>query len=92
MAYIEFSENNSGGSFWLNEKHYSDLIAAGWVGEGIVTDRYEGRRLRKEGVSRRVALAEFQAITGEDPAEEGCECCGPPYIFYEYDDNGKMVW
>ena len=29
MKY-RFSENNSGGSWWLNRKQYDKLIAAGW--------------------------------------------------------------
>lgn len=93
MSYIEFSENNSGGSFWLNEQNYADLMAAGWEGEGIIPDdRYSGRRLRRSGVSHRVALAEFWDITGWNPDEEGCGCCGQPFNFYEYDDEGKMIW
>lgn len=92
MSYIKFSENNSGGSFWLTKKNYDDLIAAGWTGEGILPDRYSGRELKRTGVSKRVALAEFQDITGWSPYEEGCECCGQPFNFYEFDDNGRCVW
>lgn len=93
MGYIKFSENNSGGDYWLTQKNYEDLMAAGWTGEGINPDnRYDGRRLERRGVSRRVALAEFWDITGWDPDEEGCNCCGQPFYFTEYDDEGKMVW
>lgn len=92
MGYIEFSENNSGGSFWLTQKNYDDLKAAGWEGEGIQKDRYGGRELRREGLSMRMARAEFWDITGWDPDEEGCGCCGQPFNFYEYDDEGNMLW
>jgi hypothetical protein len=92
MGYIEFSENNSGGSFWLSQKNYEDLMAAGWTGEGITSDYCGGRRLRREGVSMRMALAEFYDATGYDGDEEGCSCCGQPFYFAEYDDQGKMIW
>lgn len=92
-GYIEFSENNSGGSFWLSEENYQALKDIGWEGEGIVPgERYAGRTLTRTGVSRRVALAEFEDATGWSPYEEGCDCCGQPFNFYEYDENGKMIW
>jgi len=31
----------------------------------------------------RLAIKEFEAITGEDADDEGCECCGQPHNFYE---------
>lgn len=93
MSYIEFSETNSGGSFWLSEKDYEALFAAGWTGEGIYPEsRYDGRRLQRRGLSRRMALAEFEDVTGWSPYEEGCGCCGQPFNFYEYDDEGNMIW
>lgn len=92
MSYIRFSENNSGGNFWLSAEDYDKLKAAGWEGEGILPDRYAGRELKRTGVSKRVALAEFQDVTGWSPYEEGCECCGQPFNFYEYDDDGRMIW
>lgn len=90
--YTELNENNSGGSFWLTKADYDKLHAAGWVGEGITEDYFAGRKIRREGVSRRVALAEFQDITGWDPDEEGCNCCGQPFYFSSYDDDGKSIW
>lgn len=92
MGYIEFRENNSGGDFWLSAEDYDNLKAAGWEGEGVLPNRYEGRCLRRHGVSIRMAKAEFYDITGQDPDEEGCDCCGQPFPFYRYDDEGKMIW
>jgi len=92
MGYIEFSENNSGGSFWLTQENYDALKARGWVGEGILEDRYAGRRLRRYDTSMIMALAEFEDATGWDPDEEGCGCCGQPFNFYKYDDDGRMIW
>jgi hypothetical protein len=31
MRTYEFSENNSGGSWWLNKQQYEALFAAGWT-------------------------------------------------------------
>lgn len=93
MAYIEFSENNSGGEWWLSADQYEKLKAAGWEGEGVIPgDRYGGRRMIRRGLSRKMAIAEWEDVTGEDAYTQGCECCGAPYGFYEYDDAGNMVW
>lgn len=93
MAYIEFSENNSGGEWWLSADQYDKLKAAGWEGEGVIPgDRYGGRRMVRRGLSRKMAIAEWEDVTGEDAYEVGCECCGAPYGFYEYDDEGRMIW
>lgn len=93
MSYIEMRENNSGGNFWLTKEHYDALFAAGWEGEGINPEnRYDGRRLINRKLSKRMALAQFEDITGYSPYEEGCGCCGEPFPFYEYDDDGKMIW
>jgi hypothetical protein len=29
------------------------------------------------------AIAEWESIVGQDPEEEGCECCGQPHEFSE---------
>lgn len=93
MSYISMRENNSGGSFWLTQKHYEDLFALGWEGEGVdPNDRYTGRVLINRVLSKRMALAQFEDVTGYSPDEEGCGCCGQPFNFYEYDDEGKMIW
>jgi hypothetical protein len=93
MGYITMCENNSGGSFWLTEKNYEDLLALGWEGKGPDSnDRYKDRVLINRVLSRRMALAQFEDVTGYSPDEEGCECCGQPFYFAEYDDEGKSVW
>lgn len=93
MSYIKMRENNSGGSFWLTEQNYKDLFALGWEGEGIdPTNRYDGRVLINRVLSKRMALAQFEDVTGYSPDEEGCECCGQPFYFVEYDDEDNPIW
>lgn len=31
MGYVEYSSNNSGGSWWLTDQNWHDLEAAGWI-------------------------------------------------------------
>lgn len=92
MSYVKMRENNSGGSFWLTQKNYEDLFALGWEGEGVVDNYVEGRVLINRVLSKRMALAQFEDVTGYSPDEEGCECCGQPFYFGEYDDNDKPIW
>ena len=42
MTTYKFSENNSGGRWWLNEKQYTALFAAGWKYEASEYDKKEG--------------------------------------------------
>lgn len=93
MSYISMRENNSGGSFWLTREHYEALFALGWEGEGVdPNNRYEGRVLINRILSKRMALAQFEDVTGYSPDEEGCGCCGQPFNFYEYDDKDEIIW
>lgn len=46
---------------------------------------------KRYGVSLRVAEAEFRDITGQDPDEEGCECCGQPHYMSAYDAEGNYI-
>lgn len=39
---IEFSENNSGGNWWLNKRQYDALLAAGWYYEPTEYDKANG--------------------------------------------------
>lgn len=42
MAVYEFSENNSGGSWWLNREAYDRLFEAGWYYEPSEYDKQAG--------------------------------------------------
>jgi hypothetical protein len=101
---IEYSSNNSGGDWWLKDEDWKVLEKAGWVvnwaanqTEGIGKADKDGRWLgalateaTREGLSRRMAIAEWEEITGQFESEEGCPCCGNPHSFTFYDDDGKM--
>lgn len=85
---IEYSENNSGGYFRLTEASYKAIEAAGWVVDWKIDPMLKGLgrmayTATREAFSLDVAKAEFHAITGFDPDDEGCPCCGQPHNFYE---------
>jgi len=42
----------------------------------------------KETDNIKSLLQEFEAITGQDVSDEGCNCCGAPHSFSWYDDDG----
>lgn len=103
---MEYSSNNSGGDWWLTDKDWRHLEKAGWEVAWLKDDGFhtpmldsEGRWLgalaksaRRYGVSERVAIAEWEEITGQLESDEGCHCCGSPHNFYAYDENDRMVW
>lgn len=103
--YIEYSSNNSGGDWWLTDQNWKDLERAGWevdwisdekdtVFNDVGGERFLGAlatRARRHGVSLRVAKAEFEDVTGEDPDAGGCDCCGQPHYFGEYNDDGSYA-
>lgn len=41
----------------------------------------------RAGLSLREAVDEWERATGLDASAEGCECCGRPHVFAEYDDS-----
>lgn len=52
------------------------------------TDRWLGAittSARKAFASTDEGIAEWRRIVNQDPDEEGCECCGPPHSFMDYD-------
>jgi hypothetical protein len=91
---VQYSSNNSGGSWWLDDEDWRALEEAGWkvgwyIDSGMRMVTEEGRFLgalaadaSKEFPSLREGIAEWESITGQDSYEEGCECCGPPHGFY----------
>lgn len=105
-GYVEYRSNNSGGGWWLSDDDWKALEEAGWEVEWLKDDDFysdmldgKGRWLgalaksaKRSGVSLRVAIAEWQDATGQNPDDNGCNCCGQPHNFYAYDENDRMVW
>jgi hypothetical protein len=105
VSYVEYSSNNSGGSWWLTDKNWYDLEAAGWEvqwvkdqEDGIFHNKGEERWLGalatnaiRRDVSLGVAKAEFEDVTGLSPYDEGCDCCGQPHYFSEHNDDGSYI-
>jgi hypothetical protein len=90
MITLEYSSNNSGGSFWLSDEDWKNLEAAGWKVEWqkahflgtLATSASFECETPDEGI------ASFVAVTGQDPWAEGCNCCGAPHHFSYTDSNG----
>jgi hypothetical protein len=62
MTVYEFSETNSGGSWWLSKSQYEALFAAGWKYEPSEYD------ILQRPVTNRKETA------SEDPGLKGAQC------------------
>jgi hypothetical protein len=112
---IRYNSNNSGGRWWLKDKDWTALAAAGWVVEDyahvcrehdeetrkdpagrpydplIWWSQHEDGSMRNLGALATAAskdfetpgdaMREFERLTGQDVADEGCSCCGAPHAF-----------
>lgn len=93
---IEYDSNNSGGNWWLEDKDWEALEAAGWEVEwgGLGSsfskekpkkgDRWLGAlacTASKNFETPGDAMREFEKITGQDVSNGGCNCCGAPHRF-----------
>ena len=88
---FKYSANNSGGSWWLSDDNWKALEEAGWT-----VDWYETSFLgalatsaEKEFETLKEAVEEFESTAGQDLADEGCNCCGPPHSMMWTDADGK---
>lgn len=94
MATIEYSSNNSGGSWWLSDEDWKALEAAGWDVEWK-DGRWLGAlatRASKETSDPQEAVREFERVTGQNAGDIGCTCCGPPHNFTFEDDEGNYSY
>lgn len=104
--YVEYSSNNSGGSWWLSDEDWLALEAAGWEvnwhrnrkDDVFFRPDEAGRWLgslatsaTRRGLSLREAADEWERITGQSATDAGCPCCGQPHSFTEYSDDGDYV-
>ena len=80
--YVEYNANNSGGSWWLSDGDWKALEAAGWKVKWYRFLGSSAQRATRQGLSLEEAIAEWKRVTGQDPEDEGCWCCGPPHNFY----------
>ncbi len=85
MVKVEYISNNSGGNWWLSDNDWYNLEKAGWEVEWEEERRLEALAIKasKEFESLEQGIDEWEEITGENSADEGCECCGIPHRFYE---------
>jgi len=105
--WFEFSENNSGGSWWLNRDQYIALLKSGKWGidiEGVeCSSRFSifenddvpyvlRHNLVGQFNSQQEAEDSWESLTGYSLEEEGCECCGRPFSLYQaYSEPSKGV-
>jgi hypothetical protein len=100
MIKLEYRSNNSGGSWWLSDKDWLTLEAAGWTVDYYKDqenrfskgDRFLGALANgasKEFETPDDGIAEFVKITDQDPWAEGCNCCGRPHMFSYEDAKGE---
>lgn len=99
---VEYSSNNSGGNWWLDDADWFALEKAGWqVNWSRDKERFGKKEERwlgalatsasREGLSMQEAIDEWESVTGQSSDSEGCPCCGPPPSFSSYDDDGNWV-
>lgn len=101
---IQYSSNNSGGSWWLSEADRKALEAAGWLVEWSEWER--GRHSwswsdsgtpahyawAPVGMTEDQACEDFERVTGQSPDAQGCNCCGQPHNFDDHDAAEAAKW
>jgi hypothetical protein len=102
MIKLNYNSNNSGGDWWLSDEDWLKLEAAGWTVEWFKEQKdgflRKGERVlgalassaSKDFESPDAGIEEWQEIIGQDPWEEGCNCCGAPHSFSYEDKNGEV--
>lgn len=103
-GWVEYSSNNSGGSWWLDDNDWKNLEAAGWEVDWVVDDPHRVLRTgdnrflgalatsaKRYGVSLRHAIEEWEEVTRESSNDLGCSCCGTPHSFSLYSSSGAYL-
>ena len=95
---LEYSSNNSGGSWWLCDDDWKAMESAGWIVEWKPGG---GRWLGALATTASIPAAdmddakrivrEWEALTNQSAADEGCNCCGKPHYFTLVDEDGRHV-
>jgi len=98
---VEYSSNNSGGDWWLEDEDWFALEKAGWkiswIKDNSDYDKHErwlgalATSAIREGLHLEEAIDEWENITKQNSYSQGCPCCGRPHNFTEYDDNDEYV-
>lgn len=98
---LEYTHNNSGGSWWLTDDDWRNLEKAGWTVEwsrdgdpewGVEDGRWLGALATRAWIETDdpdEAVRKWGQITGQNPHDEGCNCCGQPHWFSYTDDEGR---
>ena len=93
---LEYDTNNSGGGFWLIDDNWKAMESAGWSVAWPTGKGWPGVPVRatipvKDMDDAKRIVREWETITGQDAADEGCNCCGQPHNFNLKDENGRYV-
>jgi len=83
---ITYEANNSGGYWWIKDEHWKKLEDNGWTVRWM-NKRFLGAiamEAKKDFKNIDDALKDFEEITGLNPYEVGCPCCGEPHYFCDY--------
>lgn len=100
---LRYRSNNSGGSWWLTDENWKALERAGWTVKWKADETRDlfkpganGRWLgalatecEKVFDTPQEGVAEWADITGQNPGDEGCNCCGNPHNFDWTDADGE---
>jgi hypothetical protein len=78
--------------YYMEDDDWFNLEIAGWKVDWITKP---GEPLAefawREGLSLEEAILEWKTITGGDPNEPGCSCCGSPHEFDEVPQEQKKA-
>lgn len=88
---LEYSSNNSGGGWWLSDKDWQAMKKAGWNVD-FKTEKWLGAIATNASIQTNdvaKTIREWENITGQNAADEGCNCCGQPHNFSWVDEDGK---